>query len=175
MVWYGKDLLVGDIILIHNKRSFLHKLICCITSKNVKDKVAHAQLYIGNEQVIEAKSTGVKVNNLRTFNKLKHSIYIKRYEYLDFSLRKKISNMAMELKGQRYSFLQLLAFLIKYIFKIKNMPDVDKKAVVCSELIVEIFRKCGIRLFPSKDDADVSPQDLMYHPYFKTVFEYKKC
>ncbi|MBU2037932.1 MAG: hypothetical protein KKH95_02225, partial [Gammaproteobacteria bacterium] len=72
---------------------------------------------------------------------------------------------------RKYSFFQLPVIALSYLFK-TFMPDVSKKAVICSELIAEYYKKIGIKI-NGKEPQNVAPVDYLKDKNFNTISFYK--
>ena len=73
---YQSHLYPCDIIIVYNKRSFLHKIICWITRKEAKNKAGHIAINLENGLMVEANALGVRVKNLKNYSKRKYVVYI---------------------------------------------------------------------------------------------------
>lgn len=155
MVNYKRKIMPLDIIIIYNKKSFLHKLIHGVTGY----RAGHVALYMGNEMISEATKSGIHRKKWKNYSR-NCNIYLARFLQLSETQELKIRQYVYECENQKYSFLQLLAILLMYIFKLKKIPDVSKKAQICSEFVAMSFMRAGINLCNKSPHATV-PGDLL--------------
>jgi len=152
----------GDIFIVFNKESFFHKVIGAITGKSNGMKAGHVFMYLFDDLIIEASVRyGVNIRNMPSFKPNKHIVYRARLvgglhsDYQHYLVR-----LALLKVRYKYSFLQILLLLFKYVFGIKHIPDASKKAVICSELIADLYNEIGIKLF-DKPSYEVVPKDYL--------------
>ena len=161
MITYKNKIEPLDIIIVYNKKSLLHRLIHGVTHY----KAGHVALYLGDGIIIEAQSTGVKRKKWKSY-KEGMKIYIGRYVALTELQQLKIRQSCMDAENYKYSFGQLVAILIKYLFKLKRVPDVSKKQMICSEFIAWVFLSAGIKLADAKPwettPADILKSDVLH-------------
>ena len=149
----------ADILLVYNKRSLLHKLICKITRRESSEyKAGHVALYLFDDLMTEASAFGIRNKKLKSYDVNKHALYIARHVGIDETIQKKIINSAITKAGNRYAFLQLPLILFKYLFKLNNIPDVSRKAMICSEFVASEYAGAGAPLF-TKDSEEVTTND----------------
>lgn len=144
-----------DIIVVYNPKSWLHKLIKGVTGY----KAGHVALYIGSDEIYEAQSTGIKRKRAKEYTD-NHKIYICRVMQLDNDDCTRIIDFCMASEGKKYAFLQLIMMWAKYTFHINRVPDVSKKAMICSEFVAKAFEISGIRL-SDKYPWEVTPGDIL--------------
>lgn len=159
-----------DIILIYNKKSWLHRLIAFFTGTTHKPmKAAHVALYIGNGMMFEANFYGTYIKKLRNLTAPDIAVHIARIiPDLTPELTTALVDTAIANTQRPYSFAQLLLAAIQYLFKRRNVPDASKRAVICSEIIAEIYESIGLRLF-DKPSWEVTPQDFFSSPKLKII------
>ena len=152
----------ADILLVYNKHSLVHKIICFVTRKESKEyKAGHVMLYLFGDLVADATGAlGVRERVMPPFYKGEHKVYRARYNSINEEIRNRIINIALEKTHKkdkiRYAFLQIPLILFKYLFKLKNIPDVSKKAMVCSEFATQVYKEADVPLF-IEDSEEVTP------------------
>lgn len=186
---YKSQVLPYDTIIVYNRRSWLHRIIFRLTEY----KAGHVALYIGNGEIIEAGSTGVKRKKWKNYTK-HHEIYLARSrklyknsqvdrikdmkDQIKHDVVLKINQYCDKVLNQKYAYLQLLMFAIKYIFKINRVPDVSKKALVCSEFVANAYLAGGIVIDKTKKPHEIAPADILnskkmliqYYRVYSSVF-----
>jgi hypothetical protein len=167
---YKDNLTFGDVIVVYNPRSLLHKAIAFITGKK-RYKAGHvAMSYYGN--IVESASKGVDVKQYKDYSPY-HHIYVMRIreritqEQIDL-MQQYISNAI----GTKYSFFQLPVIALKYIFHLPRTLDISRSAVICSEFLADCYRFAGIKI-SRKIPADTAPIDFLSSNKFQLVFMYK--
>lgn len=125
-------------------------------------KYTHAFIVLDNNTVLAAQPGGARVDLL--------SDYTNRAIYSDMDLtddqRHAIVEQAKKLEGIPYSFLDYLAialarFGIKPKWLIKFISN--KGHMICSQLVDEVYRRVGIKLFnDGRLPQEVTPGDLLY-------------
>jgi len=159
---YKELLKDSDILLIYKKKNIISRFIVYFQEtffKKIKSKykASHALIYLGNGITIEATFIGVVIKQLQEYKKEDVLLYIARYKGMNDEIHRKILESAVKREGEHYSYKQLLLLLIKYLFKLKRVGDADKKAVVCTELVVNSYIDGGVYLFPDIVSAEVAP------------------
>jgi len=92
----------GDIILVYNKKSFLHKIICFITRKESSGyKAGHVILYLFGNMIADASFRGVSESSAPKFSKSKYNLYIARYKNNNNTIENKIINIALAKAGKK--------------------------------------------------------------------------
>lgn len=152
---YKDQLQPLDIIVVYNPKSWLHRLIKGVTGY----KAGHVALYTGFDEIYEAQSEGIHKTRVKTYP-VKSRVYICRVMDLDIMQRNRIIVKCMALEGKKYAFLQLAMMWAKYTFKIKRVPDVSKKAMICSEFVARVFEEVDIDL-SWKPSWEVTPGDIL--------------
>ena len=155
MINYREKIKPLDIIIVYNKKSWLHRLIKGVTGY----KAGHVALYAGDEIIIEAGSTGVNYKKWKKYNK-NCLVYMARREKLTESQEVKIRIFCGEAEHKEYAFAQLLVMAVKYAFRLSRVPDVSKKAMICSEFVAGAFASAGIKLV-EKPAHEVTPGDIL--------------
>ena len=167
---YKNDLRFGDVIVVFNPKSLLHRLIDKITGQKTPMKAGHVAMYYEGIQIIEAASSGVGIKPCKNYTP-NHILHVKRYAKMDVPEIMLLEKAIKDSVGERYSFFQLPIIALSYLLR-KNMPDVSKKAVICSELVAGFYKKIGKEI-NRKTPQNVSPIDFLIDKDFKTVFMYK--
>lgn len=152
---YWEKLQAMDIIVVYNPKSWLHRIIGKITGY----KAGHVALYVGDGKIYEAASTGVHRRNCKKYGK-RRKIYICRVLDIKESQEIGIRNYCFECEHVHYAFLQLVVMLFQYIFRFSKVPDVSKKAMICSELVANAFSSAGIKLCDKKP-WETTPADII--------------
>ena len=159
---YTQYLRNGDIILAYNKKNPFSRLIAKLSKvKGNGFKASHAILALSTDFGLISESAfpgGVRIRKCHAYKKGKYTIYILRVIDLCDEQYRQLVSAAVAKEGLKYSLLQVFAFLIKYLFKIKTVKDVSKKAMVCSEYVDQIFKDATMDLFPGFSSVNVSPQ-----------------
>jgi len=153
---YKEKLQPMDIIVVYNPKSWLHRIIAGVTQY----KAGHVAIYVGDNMIYEAGSTGVKRKSCKEYTE-KCKIYICRYKEMTEIKEMLIRNYLFKKENDKYSFFQLGMMLIGYFFKISNIPDVSKKAEICSELVAEAYKFACIPLC-KKESWQTYPGDILY-------------
>lgn len=159
---YKQYLMNGDIVLTYNKKNPFSRLIAkCSKVKGNDFKASHAILVLNTDFGLMAESAfpgGVKIKKYHTYKKKKYTLYVLRSRNLSGEQYQRLVKAAIEKEGLKYSLLQVFALLIKYLFKVKAIGDVSKRAMVCSEYVSQILKDAGMDLFPGTSSINVSPQ-----------------
>jgi len=159
---YTQYLKNGDIVLTYNKKNLFSRLIAkCSKVKGNDFKASHAILVLSTDFGLMAESAfpgGVKIKKYHRYKKGKNVVYILRIKDFSNEQYQLLVKSAVEKEGLKYSLLQVFALLIKYIFKVKAIGDVSKRAMVCSEYVSQIFKDSTMDLFPGFSSVNVSPQ-----------------
>jgi len=141
MITYKQYIKPLDIIVVYNKKSWLHRLIFRVTDY----KAGHVAIYLGGELIVEANSKGVHYKTWKNYND-DCRVWLVRYLGMSGKKDLAIRKYCFEAQNTKYSFLQLVALFLKYTFKLSHVPDVSKKAMVCSEFVAAAFKSAGISL-----------------------------
>jgi len=165
MIDYKTILQPYDIIVVYNPRSLLHRLIYRITEY----KAGHVALYYGHEEIVQAQSTGIKLHGLNKYTgKL---VYVLRYrEKLIPAQGQMIDCYVKESINKEYAFLQLVLLWVKYTFRLSHIPDVSKKAMICSEFVANCYINANIDLCAKKKSHEVVPSDIFNSPKLDHIF-----
>lgn len=144
-----------DIIVVYNPSSWLHRLIYRVTDY----KAGHVALYIGDGKIYQAGSKGVLCKDLKNYSS-KCKIWICRYMDLIPGHKILLKDFCEKSAGKKYAFLQLLMIWFSYTFGVSNVPDVSKKAMICSEFVSTAFNYAFIKL-SEKDLWNITPADIL--------------
>ncbi len=143
---YESRLQEMDIVITHDKTSWVGKAIAFFTSR-VADissvRVDHVHMFLFDDIIIESTIGGVQIRGLKGYNPKNFTLYIARYKNMNDELKNKLYKALIKKAGMKYSYLQLLLLGIKYLFKLKHIPDASKSAFVCSELVAAVFAEVG--------------------------------
>ena len=131
---------LGDVILSRMKGEFNNLFI--------PGYWTHAAIFIGVNQVVEAVDPRIVCTHLMDFCFSKDDITLMRYKEIDFEMRKKIRENALNLIGKPYDF--------------QFCPAND--AFFCSELVAHVLNISGIKQEFAKRETlgvlTVTPQDF---------------
>ncbi|HPA71671.1 MAG TPA: hypothetical protein PLI62_14215 [Spirochaetota bacterium] len=159
----------GDIIVVYNRKSWLHRLIVKVTDRGSRYKAGHVALYLGNTIIAEANSAGIHRKNWKDYTPGTHCVYLARFIGLTEEQYVKMYGFVMDSENEPYSFFQLPMILIKRIFRLKHVPDVSRKAMICSEFVCNAFRFVGVDLASGKNAAEVTPIDILCAENFEVI------
>ena len=166
---YKNDLQFGDVIVVYNPDSLLHRLIDFVTGKKTPLKAGHVAMVHDGIRIVEANSRGVAIKECKKYSS-KHTLYVRRYKDLDEAHIFIMVRVIDKTLKHKYSFFQLPIIALAYIFK-KSMPDVSKKAEICSELIAGYYERVGVKI-NKKEPQNVAPIDFLKDNNFITAFHY---
>lgn len=165
MTDYKKFLRPYDIIVVYNPRSFLHRLIF----KTTGYKAGHVALYLGRDEIVQATSTGVKKRFTNNYGgKLVH--ILRNKNGLIPEQGQMIDCYVKESINKEYAFLQLVLLWVKYTFRLSHIPDVSKKAMICSEFVANCYINANIDLCAKKKSHEVVPSDIFNSPKLDHIF-----
>lgn len=125
-------------------------------------KYTHAYIVLDDNKVLAAQPGGARVDLL--------SDYTNRAIYSSMDLtdeqRHAIVEQAKSLEGTPYSFLDYLALALARLgIKPKWLTKfiANKGHMICSQLVDEVYRRAGIKLFnDGRLPQEVTPGDLLY-------------
>lgn len=143
-----------DIIVVYNKKSWLHKIIKGVTGY----KAGHVAQYMGDGQISEANKTGIHRRDWKNYNNNCY-VYLCRYMQLTKDHEQKMKQYIYSVEGQKYSKLQLIAMFFNKTFRIKSIPDVSKQAQICSEFVTNAYLAAGIKISQEKPH-NTAPSDI---------------
>jgi len=170
MPYYEHLLQEMDIILTHDKTSWIGKAIAKFSSKlsHVNERVDHVTVYLGDNKIIESTNGGVRVRETKGYNPHNFVLYIARYNNMTDDFKRVLKEKLLSKVGLKYSYFQLILLLIKKIFNLKTVVDASTNAVVCSELVALAFEEAGkpIMDIPSHE---FTPADFFRAPNFTII------
>lgn len=153
---YKEQAQAMDIIVVYNPQSLLHRLIKKVTGY----RAGHVALYAGDGMIYEAGSTGVIRRKWKNYSK-KSKVFLCRDLLMNENKELHIRKYCFEKENQDYAFLQLPIFVFKYWFGVNHVPDVSKKAMVCSEFVAGAYASAGIKICDEKPH-ETSPGDILF-------------
>lgn len=123
--------------------------------------VQHALVYVGNGMVVQAMPTGAELIPLEKANPVVQwstgLIPLTSYQgHL-------VVHEAVQLVGTPYSFLDYLSIALERLHvRPKFVRDYVESSqhLICSQLVVEAYRRAGVELFPNTFPGDCTPGDL---------------
>lgn len=142
-------------------------------SKKKDARFQHAFIMVGSDYVVEAEPGGALLTKFSERYDYRDVVWLDMTEAVhlkaeslgetDEKIRIELCNEATKLIGTPYSFLDYVALLL-HRFRIP-LPGVKKrvassKHLICSQLVVEVYRREGIDLFPGRWTGYVTPADL---------------
>ena len=147
----------GDYFVISSKG-----LIPFLIQIGTRSKDNHAGLYVGDNQVIEAMPGGVRLSPVTKYS----DIIWNKHEELTEPQREAIVKEALKHLGNKYSFLDYVAIIMRII----GLPSstwlanllAKSSNVICSELVARVYRSVGISIEGDKPDFYITPADLSY-------------
>jgi hypothetical protein len=146
---------VGDWAVVHTSGKYARPIQAFTGSE-----WNHAIVYVGNGLIIEAAPGGVRLAKLSKYDGC--PILWSSVDLTD-EQRDTIRREAMMLRGIPYSYLDIAALGLScagiiplVVFDRLDRPD----RLICSQLVVVVYRKAGIILFTDKADCRVTPGDL---------------
>ena len=153
---YKKIVAPLDIILVYNKTSWFHRMVAKVT----RYRAGHVAIYVGDGMICEAGGKGVIRRPWKNYSS-NTRIFIGRHLGLTEKQGLDMMYKCLELEGQKYAYLQLLAIFFQQVFGISKIPDVSKRAMICSEQVAEIYKAGGIKLSGNKKPHEITPADIL--------------
>jgi len=158
---------IGD-VLFHYSPTILGRLINWFQSlrEGKKFRCSHVSMYIGNGQIIEARSK-VEINDI-PWSKI---VAVKRYEEkdgFDGQLNKILTKIekinllayALDHVGEDYAYVQIAIIALSKLFGAKGF-DADPHKTICSEYVSNCYKSISINFAPEKS-AMTTPLDLAF-------------
>jgi uncharacterized protein YycO len=167
---YKNNLSFGDVIVVYNPKSLLHRLIDKVTGRHTPFRAGHVAMFHEGMNIVEANSSGVNIKPCKNYTP-HHLIYVRRCKTVDIAHIMILEKAIQDSIKEKYSFFQLPVIMLSYLFK-RSMPDVSKKAVICSELIAGYYQKIGIKI-NRKTPQNVAPIDFLLDENFNTTYLFK--
>jgi hypothetical protein len=156
MITYKTKIKPMDIIIVYNKRSWLHRLIYGITDM----QAGHIALYLGDGIICEANSTGIHRKPWKNYND-NMLVYLARCKIINETRGILIRRFCWDMENRKYAFGQLIVMALKYLFRLSHVPDVSKKAMICSEFVANAMLAGDINLCPGKAAHEITPGDIL--------------
>jgi len=152
-----KFLKAGDIGFTYEKNSFISRLIYYLSRDKSSDpEISHVFLVIDSDFIIEAYWEGITIKSIKKYN----SKYIVRYKR-NMNFKPEWIELIKLSSGMiPYSFVQLIAIFFKKLFGLHKVGDWNKDSMICSEFILEAYKKFGVHLCPGSEPAETTPLDL---------------
>jgi hypothetical protein len=116
-------------------------------------------LYVGDGMIYEQNSLGVNRRTCKNYTDY-HHITLARVQQISEVQELDIRNFCFQVECQKYAFMQLVMMFLKYTFRLSKVPDVSKKAMICSEFVDKAFKVAGIDL-TGKASHEVCPSDIV--------------
>jgi len=160
---FGGDLLPGDIIFSTVENSSISRTIRTATNSGF----SHAAIYRGEMNVLEA--IGVGVTNYSIMRRGIHDKKHIRVQRLEPKLREKYAGNALVAAERYRGHGYWTAGAIKSVIGNKT-PDVSGR-MFCSYFIAQVFEDAGLRICPTKEPTNVTPQILLSSPHLYDVTE----
>lgn len=152
---------VGDIILSHEREGTFSKIITLTTGYYY----SHCAIYIGNGMLLESVRQGVRVFPLK--KELKVSDYIIFRCGLNDEQKQKLLRLVDEYLDYTYDYGTTIS-MFKNILKVGKQRYAKKdRAIVCSNLVDECYKKIGINLCNKQNPL---PRDIANSPYLYRVY-----
>jgi uncharacterized protein YycO len=168
---------IGYGILVHS-RGWMSRVIRRFT----KSYWNHVAISLGGYDIVEAGWRGVRLHNLRRYDKRGVELKVFKVKNVPDKKRYKAALFAATKCNLKYDYLQLL--LIGVLLKL-NRPNWAKrlakalnkatKSYICSEVYYEAWLMVGEVLCPGKDISEITPADLNpdRNKNLEGVFRYK--
>jgi hypothetical protein len=153
---YKKIVQPMDVIVVYNKTSFFHRLVAKVT----KYRAGHVALYVGDGMICEAGGKGVIRRPWKNYSS-NHKIFIGRYLGLTESQGLTMMRKCIQLEGDRYAYIQLIAILFQQVFGFSKIPDMSKRAMICSEKVAAVYKSAGLELKRGKRPHETTPADIL--------------
>ena len=145
--------MTGDILLFFGVEDLIDREI----EHYENSMFTHAAVSINSTEIVEAWWEGVRISTLEgrgPFARFQTITPLTPIQQTGLEM------YARGCVGKRYNYPGLVGFLVKKWFGMKHNPLGSEHSVWCSQLVVEIYRACGINLLPDLADRDITPADL---------------
>lgn len=151
----------GDIILVHS-----HSLIGKLIRWTTKAWANHVAVYLGNNEVLEAKPGGVAKGSYDQYLQEGYEVRVYRFQVSDEFIQEFIRSV-LEKTGRKYDFGQIGGLLLICLFHI-DLKDQNSHLTICSELIYESAQDVGIPV-PAIPKYKFMPKDIENWSILKQV------
>ncbi len=124
---------------------------------------SHAFIVLYDGDIIESMPRGARFGKLSDYDP---DQLIFSYFNLTEHQRYSICDAAIRMHGTKYSFLDYLAIGVEHYFHDRLIPRLIRKRVnksskmICSQLVVETYRRAGIDLLEGGNPQSVTPAEL---------------
>lgn len=120
----------------------------------------HAFIYMGNAMVVQAEPGGARMRSLASagIDPVYSAMPLSDAERLA------ITTAAFNLIGTPYSFLDYAAIGANRLLHLDALERYEDSThhMICSQLVVECYRRAGIELFAGRSAGDIVPGDLAH-------------
>jgi cell wall-associated NlpC family hydrolase len=140
----------GDILLFSHARG-LSRLIPWFTSS----RYYHCALYEGDGHVIEARPAGVVRRDLTQCHDMAFRVIPMPEEHGQDAL-----DYARCCLGGNYDVIDVFFIILRHYFTRIRFTYSNHDSFVCSELVVNAWRRAGLNLFPDQTSALLIPADF---------------
>jgi hypothetical protein len=140
----------GDILLFCHARG-ISRIIPWFTGS----RYYHCGLYDGEGHVLEARPNGVMRRDLKRDPKMAFRVIPMPEGAGEIAL-----NHSRGCIGCRYDVMDVFFIILRHYFPRITPPYSRCDSLVCSELVVDAWRKAGLDLFPGQQSATVIPADF---------------
>jgi uncharacterized protein YycO len=162
----------GDVILMTSNKK-ISEIIREVTNSDY----SHTAMYIGNGEIVESTSGGVRIVDLKIYDDNAHPdfILLAAKGRIHTEDRKQLVKSVLKYVGYRYSYLQIIwGLILRLIGKSENtrwQKDLTKRAMHCSEAVATAYKEIGIYIKPDMIPAGVEPVDFLESKVFNPVYK----
>lgn len=157
------ELQVGDIIA-YKGTGVLSKIVRFFT----RSKYSHISMAISSTHLIEAN--WYKKSNVIEFKYNPNEMEIFRVENLTVEHQITILQRSYEYINKYYDYIQIFGHLLESLgIVVKNPLNSDNK-IICSELIDRAYLDINIDLVDSREEGNVTPNDIVNSKLLKRVY-----
>ena len=135
--------------------------------KLTKCEYSHVGVFVDEDNIVEAKMTGVAKTPFSTFEKyrVEGKIEFDLFKFKRITERKKWGMITFlnDQVGKRYDMLQMVVvgFMIAFNFNRKIGPFEINDAFTCSEIVAEAANSVGIQFSTLIDVDGITPADTL--------------
>jgi uncharacterized protein YycO len=140
----------GDILLFCHARG-LSRLIPWFTDS----RYYHCALYEGDGRVVEARPSGVVRRDLTQCSDMAFRIIPMPEEHGQVAL-----DYARCCLGRNYDVIDVFFIILRHYFPQVPITYSNHNSFVCSELVVNAWRRAGLDLFPRRKSSLIIPADF---------------